>query len=157
MRGARTNLPLPKAPYLPGQGVHPSRDPAREPAPLPLHGPVEGLFLADLRLHYGADLFDAGFHWECHEVLEGLWLELPNGQARDLTQGLILLAASLLKRKMGKPAPAERLLRRASQRLESGASALPEEGKSSPLARVEALLAASTNPEVPPSLTLIGL
>jgi uncharacterized protein len=47
--------------------------------------------------------FEAGDYWESHEVLEPLWLA-SSGLDRDLTGGVILLAAALHKaRTMGSP------------------------------------------------------
>ncbi len=41
-------------------------------------------------------LWKQGQFWEVHEALEPLWLEL-SGPERELTQGIILLAAALHK------------------------------------------------------------
>jgi hypothetical protein len=43
-------------------------------------------------------LWAKGEYWEVHEVLEPLWLRLA-GPERELTQGIILLAAALHKAK----------------------------------------------------------
>ena len=49
----------------------------------------------------GVDLFGAGEYWECHEVLEPIWLE-ASGLDREFYGGVILLAAALHKaRAMG--------------------------------------------------------
>lgn len=44
------------------------------------------------------NLWNQGQFWEVHEALEPLWLQL-SGPARELTQGIILLAAALHKAK----------------------------------------------------------
>lgn len=49
----------------------------------------------------GVDLFQMGEYWECHEVLEPLWLA-SEGLDREFYGGVILLAAALHKaRAMG--------------------------------------------------------
>ncbi len=42
------------------------------------------------------DLFDAAQYWDCHEVLEPLWLQ-SSGDAKAFYGGIILLAAALHK------------------------------------------------------------
>ena len=55
-------------------------------------------------------LFRAGFYWECHEVLEPLWLRAREGSAeRAYIQGVIQLANARLKRRMGWEKAAARL------------------------------------------------
>ena len=44
------------------------------------------------------ELWAKGEYWEVHEALEPLWLKL-SGPGRELTQGIILLAAALHKAK----------------------------------------------------------
>ncbi len=51
----------------------------------------------------------AGFYWEAHEVLEPVWMALPEGAARELTQALIQLANARLKARMGRLRAAARL------------------------------------------------
>lgn len=58
----------------------------------------------------GRAYFDAGYFWECHEVLEAVWMSTPEGsQERDMTQALIQLANARLKLLMKKPRAAVRL------------------------------------------------
>jgi uncharacterized protein len=59
---------------------------------------------------YGLELLAMGFYWECHEVLETVWLRArPNSQARAAVQGVIQIANAALKLKMQKPKAANRL------------------------------------------------
>lgn len=59
---------------------------------------------------YGLRLFDAGFYWEAHEVLEPVWLNAtPNSRERHLVQAVIHLANGLLKEAMGRPKARRRL------------------------------------------------
>jgi uncharacterized protein len=57
----------------------------------------------------GLDWLLAGFHWEAHEVLEPVWMALPEGPARQMTQALIQLANARLKDRMDRPRAAARL------------------------------------------------
>lgn len=53
---------------------------------------------------------EQGFFWEAHEVLEPVWMALPQGSAeRELVQALIQLANACLKREMGRPRAVLRL------------------------------------------------
>ena len=57
-------------------------------------------------LHY----LDTGFYWEAHEVLEPVWMALPEGSAeRRFAQALIQLANGRLKLVMDRPRAALRL------------------------------------------------
>ena len=59
---------------------------------------------------YGLELLARGFYWECHEVLETVWLRArPNSKARAAVQGIIQIANAALKLKMQKPNAANRL------------------------------------------------
>ena len=57
-------------------------------------------------LHY----LDTGYFWECHEVLEAVWMQTAEGSAeRDMVQALIQLANARLKLRMARPNAARRL------------------------------------------------
>ncbi|MGZ0188887.1 MAG: DUF309 domain-containing protein [Alphaproteobacteria bacterium] len=73
---------------------------------------------------HGLALLSEGYYWECHEVLEAIWLKaLPNSRERGLIQGVIQLANALLKQKSGQ--------RKGATRLAAIAVALLEEGEAS--------------------------
>ena len=58
----------------------------------------------------GLAYLHAGYFWECHEVLEAVWLSLPNpSPERDMTQAVIQLANARLKLKMNRPNATRRL------------------------------------------------
>ncbi|WP_254694160.1 DUF309 domain-containing protein [Sulfitobacter sp. SK012] len=58
----------------------------------------------------GRAYFDAGFFWECHEVLEAVWLvTTPASPEREIVQALIQLANARLKLLMERPKAALRL------------------------------------------------
>jgi predicted metal-dependent hydrolase len=59
---------------------------------------------------YGLRLFNHGYYWEAHEVLETVWMRAaPNSRERALVRALIHLANGALKLAAGKPAAASRL------------------------------------------------
>lgn len=60
----------------------------------------------------GLHLLADGYFWECHEVLESVWLAAPpNSAERRLAQGIIQLANAALKQRMGQRRAAGRLVR----------------------------------------------
>ena len=58
----------------------------------------------------GLRYIEEGFFWEAHELLEPVWMALPEpSPERRLVQGLIQIANGFLKRRMGRPKAARRL------------------------------------------------
>lgn len=58
----------------------------------------------------GLSYFHDGYFWECHEVLEAVWMRAPDpSPERALIQAMIQLANARLKIRMGKPNAARRL------------------------------------------------
>lgn len=115
---------LPRARYLPG---HSPRPPERGEDKL---GDVDWARAGDCeRFRLGVDLYNAAFFWEAHEAWEPLWLLCPRGHPLyDGLQGLIQLAAALLKEHLRTPDGARRLARSALEHLERarvGDAALP--------------------------------
>lgn len=108
-----TGRPLPDYRHVPGRTPHPTRDPrghshGRPPAP------AVDLNTSDWRACdeylFGLDLFNAGYWWECHEVLENLWHAAGIGTAAGhALQALIQCAAAHLKLECGQPVGARRL------------------------------------------------
>ena len=75
---------------------------------------TEGVLVADLNhtaaFIAGRAYFDAGYYWECHEVLEAVWMRTSeNSVERDMVQALIQLANARLKLRMRRPNAASRL------------------------------------------------
>lgn len=114
--------PFPAYTFIPGKNAHPRRD-ARghsygQPEPKPVAFlPDEWRTSEDYR--YAVDLFNGGYWWECHEILEGLWHAV--GEKTDqgsCFQALIDLAAGNLKLTMDAPTSTGRLWRDALARLE---------------------------------------
>ena len=109
--GANGPLVLPPAPYLPGRTPRPPEG-FFEPLKIGLssqHAPAELASSAAFR--GGLEAFHAGYYWEAHELWEAVWMCLPPASAeRQLLRGLIQLANAGLKRRMGRPAAALRIL-----------------------------------------------
>lgn len=119
-------LPLPTYCHVPGRNARP--DDAlfeRVRAQLPATTTDAG---ADRNVpwHYGLRLAETGFHWEAHEVLEGVWWRAaPNARERHLVQATIHLVNAALKAGAGRSAAAHRIALRAR---ECAARAFPGPG-----------------------------
>jgi len=94
--------PFPAYRYVPGVLPHPIRDPAGHSygaAPAragAVWRPEDWRSLDDWL--YGVDLFNGHYFWEAHEAWEGLWSVQPRASTPALfVQGLIQIAAALLK------------------------------------------------------------
>jgi predicted metal-dependent hydrolase len=73
---------------------------------------------------WGVDLFNAFFFWEAHEAWERLWASQPRRSSPALVlQGLIQLAAALLKLRTRSVAAADRLSRAGVDKLARAATA----------------------------------
>ena len=103
--------------HVPGRTPHPTRDPAGHsfdgPAP-----DLPDLNHGDWRkcepYLYGIDLFNAGYWWEAHEVLEGLWHAAGIGTpAAHVLQAIIQCAAAQLKASTDHAVGARRLFEHA--------------------------------------------
>lgn len=58
----------------------------------------------------GLQYLQTGYFWEAHEVLEPVWMALPeSGEHRHLVQALIQFVNAQLKLEMGRPKAAKRL------------------------------------------------
>ncbi len=125
--------PFPAYRYIPGQRPHPRRDPEghsyasvdENPAATaatwdPAHWQRIDAWL------WGIDLFNAFYFWEAHEAWEDLWRttgrSMPPGL---LLQGLIQVAAALLKVHMGATQSARRLSQHGVEKLKLAAAASP--------------------------------
>ncbi len=114
---------LPRYRFVPGHNAHPRRDPAGHsygiPEPKPPHQPPEEWRQNETYL-FGIDLYNYAYWWECHEMLEGLWHAAgrKTDQAQFL-QGIIQVAASHLKRHMGKTDVSIHLAREGLSRMAS--------------------------------------
>ena len=108
-----TDRPLPAYRHLPGVTPHPTRDPEGHSFGQPEQS-LPDLNHEDWRKSeeflYGIDLFNEGYWWECHEVLEGLWHASGLGtEAAHVLQAVIQCAAAHLKASTDRPVGAMRL------------------------------------------------
>lgn len=107
-----TQVPIiwPDVAYVPGRTPRPPDgyyDSIRDTA---LPGMSLDALAQSAAMLHGYAYIEAGFFWEAHEVLEPVWMALPQGSAeRDLVQGLIQTANGLLKLRMERPRAARRL------------------------------------------------
>lgn len=104
------DLPLPGHAYLPGQTprhAEGSFDALRNTA-RPGMQPAELAQTPAFRA--GLLYLERGYFWEAHEVLEPVWMALPEGAPeRHLLQALIQLANARLKARMRRPRAVARL------------------------------------------------
>lgn len=111
LRELPPGVPVPPMAYLPGTG---DDEPAKDWFE-PLKASVTaGTDLQDLPQTQawiaGRAYLQAGYFWECHEVLEAVWTRTPEGSAeRDMVQALIQLANARMKHRMDRPRAAARL------------------------------------------------
>jgi hypothetical protein len=114
--------PFPRYAYVPGRFPHPETDPAGHSygRPRGVSPYREAAAWGDNPDYlYGVDLFNAGFLWEAHEAWEGVW---NSAKVRDelqavFVQGLIQVAAALLRRSMGSEGGAQSLAHDALEQL----------------------------------------
>lgn len=100
---------FPAVAYVPGHGVRPQAEPGPAPAPL---DPAD--YTACAPYLHGLALFDRGYYWEAHEILESLWIAAGRvGATAELLRGLIQLAAAGVKVRQGKGEGAVALAARA--------------------------------------------
>lgn len=111
-RERRTVTPLPSYRYVPGLLPHPIRHPDG-------HMATQKNINCNVRSErcrlwgYGLDLFEHRYMWEAHESWEQLWHHHRSDQyLSSLVQGMILGAASCLKKHMQAQQQADRLFRR---------------------------------------------
>ena len=115
----RTDIDFPAYRYVPGMEPHPIRDSSGH---LFWGSPkfVEGeTWSCDTQFLYGADLFDARFFWEAHENWEHCWKRAHGAEKRCL-QGLIQIAAAILKHHQKDSIPRDRLFAAAQEKLSHG-------------------------------------
>ena len=121
---------LPAYRFVPGLHPHPRRDPrghsfAAPPRPPHLPWNVDSWrTLADWL--FGVDCFNAFYWWEAHESWEVLWAATArDGAAARLLQGLIQIAAALLKVHLGSLTGASTLSRAGLAKIAHCAARVP--------------------------------
>ena len=100
-----TNFSLPSRKYIPGEGPHPRKNPENfhiPPLPSCVLKSEKDDWRKCARYLYAIELFNLGYWWEAHEVLEGLWMQAGRKtQLALFIQGIIQIAAALLKYSQG--------------------------------------------------------
>lgn len=92
--------------YVPGQT--PRHDPAIFER---FHAPDPEALKTSENVRIAPALYQDGFFWETHEVLEPVWMALPDGTPdRAMVQAVIQLANARLKLQMDRPNAALRLV-----------------------------------------------
>jgi hypothetical protein len=123
--GHYSGLDLPPYRYVPGRTPHPVRDErghsyGRDVAPIRVE--ATGWRSSTEYLH-AIDLFNEGYYWECHEILEAIWNGVGrSGDVAAFAQGVIQVAAALLKLGMSERDAALGLARRGAAKLRAGPS-----------------------------------
>ncbi len=96
-----SKISFPKRRYLPGQGLHPDKDPQGSHIPEIPYSQIKFSFESWQKSEqylYAIDLFNYQYFWEAHEVLEGLWVEIGRETTAGVfLQGIIQVSAALLK------------------------------------------------------------
>jgi len=96
-----SSLELPRYRHIPGSNPRPDctlLETVADQAPALTEDSTAN---ANIAWHYGIRLFNAGYYWESHEVLEAVWINAsPNSRERYLLQAVIHLANARLKASM---------------------------------------------------------
>ena len=151
-----TSRPLPEPRYVPGRSPHPTRDSEEEQAvgseqstPLdPLNWEICDDYL------YGIDLFNHGYWWEAHEVFEVFWRAAGRGTlSGEFLQGLIQIAAALLKDAVQSRAAAEGLGRSGCMKLRSTRGIFFGVDREALASAIESFLAGRS--QTPPRIDLV--
>jgi predicted metal-dependent hydrolase len=132
IRAPRSDLPrycpdraLPRYRYVPGRRPHPTRDPDGhsfgQGEQFPARADWEPRDWKNLTAWlWGVDLFNRFYFWEAHEAWESLWRDAErDSDPALLLQGLIQVAAALLKVELESVEAAARLARKGIEKLNS--------------------------------------
>lgn len=129
-RGAgQHDIFIPDHAYIPGRNARHREDlfDAIKQSAQP-NMPLEGITTSTAMVH-AAHYLNHGYYWECHEVLEAVWMALiDHPEERRSIQGVIQIANGLLKIAMGQPRAASRLYTIASELLYISHDNLPIAG-----------------------------
>lgn len=117
--------------HRPGQTPHPRTHPQghsyRAEPPHPLRPVHPDTWSANQDYLFGVDLFNGAYWWEAHEQWEALWrLEAPASVCGLYLQGLIQIAAALIKWSLGNAPGAKKLSTQGREKLAQVAAACTE-------------------------------
>lgn len=157
---------LPPYRYVPGRGPHPTADPAGHSfghdEPVAGSSPPEQWRDNEAYL-FAVDLFNRRFYWEAHEAWEAVWHTCDKRGTQGLfVQGLIQIAAALLRWHMGTERGARKLYAEGRAKLEPARREFPKSYMGLPVAtwldELEAIFAELFEwPEDTPPLPVIRL
>ena len=100
---------LPAHAYVPGQNARHAEDAFEAIRKTAKPGMTADALADCAAFKHGLHYLEQGYFWEAHEVLEPVWMVLPEGEDRRFAQGLIQLANAKLKARMERPKAALRL------------------------------------------------
>lgn len=105
-----SDYPMPVYQHVPGVNPRPDLEQLEHIASLAHNHTTSATAANNVAWRYGIRLFNEGFYWEAHEVLETVWINaLPNSRERYLLQAIIHIANSALKHAMQRQNAADRL------------------------------------------------
>ncbi len=108
-----TTISFPDRKYIPGQGIHPKKDPKGSHIPEIPSDTTKfdtDTWRISQQYLYAIDLFNFGYWWEAHEVLEDLWIQTGRTTLiAKFIQGIIQISAAFLKDSQSVPRGASRL------------------------------------------------
>ena len=104
------DTPLPGYKHLPGKNARPDDGLLESIAHNATAETLDANYRSNTAWHYGIRLFNNGFYWETHEVLEAVWNNAaPNSREKHLVQGVIQMANAQLKANLKQEKAATRL------------------------------------------------
>ena len=109
-------IPLPGYKHLPGKNARPDDGLLESIAQNASAVTDNTSYQTNTAWFYGIHLFNNGFYWETHEVLEAVWNNAaPNSREKHLVQGVIQIANAQLKACLGQTNAAARLQKLAGE------------------------------------------
>ena len=108
--------PLPGYKHLPGKNARPVDGLLEAIAETASAVTKDASYRSNAAWLYGIRLFNNGFYWEAHEVLETVWNNAaPNSREKHLVQGVIQMANAQLKASLEQTKAADRLQKLAAE------------------------------------------
>ena len=111
-----SETPLPDYKHLPGKNARPDDGLLESIAHSASAVTDDASYRSNVAWLYGIRLFNNGFYWEAHEVLEAVWNNAaPNSREKHLVQGVIQMANAQLKASLEQTKAADRLQKLAAE------------------------------------------
>lgn len=103
-------IPLPDYAYIPGINTRHEEGFLDHVKDMALDVTKDATARHNVTWLYGIRLLENAFYWECHEILEEVWMKAsPNSREKHLVQGVIHLTNAALKIKMDRASAAKKL------------------------------------------------